>query len=179
MSMLQIGVAAFMLFLGCTALSATGFGIGMVAMPGLLFVLEPQTAVVVLNTIALALEAWISCTSSKRHTLREVLPIAVAGALGGAVCGVHSEICRSRHNAYRHIRTRLDVGSDRDVQLPERIPVLEGSRRTGWTCGGGCASRIWSWRPLGDSLSPDAELAKRICQSGNGILPALCWTCSA
>ena len=90
---------------------------------------------------------------------------------GRAVCGVHSEICRSRHNAYRHIRTRLDVGSDRDVQLPERIPVLEGSRRTGWTCSGGCASRIWRWRPLGDSLSPDAELAKRICQSGNGILP--------
>ena len=65
MSMLQLGVAAFMLFLGCTALSATGFGIGMVAMPGLLFVLEPQTAVVVLNTIALALEAWIVVQARK------------------------------------------------------------------------------------------------------------------
>ncbi len=88
---------------------------------------------------------------------------------GRAVCGVRLEVRRSGHNAYRHIRTRLDVGSDRDVQLPERIPVLEGSRRTGWTCGGGCASRIWRWRPLGDSLYPDAELAKRICQSGNGF----------
>ena len=82
MSMLQIGVAAFMLFLGCTALSATGFGIGMVAMPGLLFVLEPQTAVVVLNTIALALEAWIVVQARKDIPYREVLPIAVAGALG-------------------------------------------------------------------------------------------------
>ena len=82
MSMLQIGVAAFMLFLGCTALSATGFGIGMVAMPGLLFVLEPQTAVVVLNTIALALEAWIVLQARKDIPYREVLPIAVAGALG-------------------------------------------------------------------------------------------------
>ena len=82
MSMLQIGAAAFMLFLGCTALSATGFGIGMVAMPGLLFVLEPQTAVVVLNTIALALEAWIVLQARKDIPYREVLPIAVAGALG-------------------------------------------------------------------------------------------------
>ena len=65
MSMLQIGVAAFMLFLGCTALSATGFGIGMVAMPGLLFVLEPQTAVVVLNAISPAFEAWIVVQARK------------------------------------------------------------------------------------------------------------------
>ena len=82
MSMLQIGVAALMLFLGCTALSATGFGMGMVAMPGLLFVLEPQTAVVVLNTIALALEAWIVLQARKDIPYGEVLSVAVAGALG-------------------------------------------------------------------------------------------------
>ena len=82
MSTIQVGVAAFMLFLGCTALSATGFGIGVVAMPGLLFVLEPQTAVVVLNTIALALEAWIVLQARKNIPFREVLPIAAAGALG-------------------------------------------------------------------------------------------------
>ena len=56
MSAFQVGIAALMMFLGCTALSATGFGIGMVAMPGLLLVLEPQTAVVVLNTVAIAVE---------------------------------------------------------------------------------------------------------------------------
>ena len=82
MSVLQVGIAALMLFLGCTALSATGFGIGMVAMPGLLFVLEPQTAVVVLNTISIALEAWIVVQSRKDIPFREVLPIATAGALG-------------------------------------------------------------------------------------------------
>ena len=80
--MLQVVVAALMLFLGCTALSATGFGIGMVAMPGLLFVLEPQTAVVVLNTIAIAVEAWVVVQARKDIPFREILPIAVAGALG-------------------------------------------------------------------------------------------------
>ena len=82
MSTLQIGMAAFMMFLGCTALSATGFGIGMVAMPGLLFVLEPQTAVVVLNTVAIAVEGWIVVQARKDIPFREVLPVAAAGALG-------------------------------------------------------------------------------------------------
>ena len=82
MSTHQLGIAALMMFLGCTALSATGFGIGMVAMPGLLFVLEPQTAVVVLNTVAIAVEAWIVIQARKDIPFREVLPIVVAGALG-------------------------------------------------------------------------------------------------
>ena len=82
MSASQIGIAALMMFLGCTALSATGFGIGMVAMPGLLFVLEPQTAVVVLNTVAIAVEGWIVVQARREIPFREVLPIVVAGALG-------------------------------------------------------------------------------------------------
>ena len=82
MSALQLGIAALMMFLGCTALSATGFGIGMVAMPGLLFVLEPQTAVVVLNTVAIAVEAWIVVQSRRDIPFREILPIVIAGALG-------------------------------------------------------------------------------------------------
>lgn len=82
MSAIQFGVAALMMFLGCTALSATGFGIGMVAMPGLLFVLEPQTAVVILNTVAIAVEAWVVVQARKDIPFREVLPIAAAGALG-------------------------------------------------------------------------------------------------
>ena len=82
MSMPQVGIAALMLFLGSTALSATGFGIGMVAMPGLLFVLEPQTAVVILNTIAIAIEVWIVVQSRRDIPFRDVLPIAAAGALG-------------------------------------------------------------------------------------------------
>ena len=82
MSITQVGVAALMLFLGSTALSATGFGIGMVAMPGLLFVLEPQTAVVVLNTVALSIEAWIVVQARKDLPVGEVAPIVVAGAVG-------------------------------------------------------------------------------------------------
>lgn len=82
MSIAQVLFAALMLFLGSTALSATGFGIGMVAMPGLLFVLEPQTAVVVLNTVALSIEAWIVVQARKDIHLREIAPIVVAGAVG-------------------------------------------------------------------------------------------------
>ena len=81
MSITQILVAALMLFLGSTALSATGFGIGMVAMPGLLFALEPQTAVVVLNTVALSIEAWI-VVQARKDLPREIAPIVVAGAIG-------------------------------------------------------------------------------------------------
>ena len=82
MSITQIVIATLMLFLGSTALSATGFGIGMVAMPGLLFVLEPQTAVVVLNTVALAIEAWIVIQARKDIPYKDVLPVVAAGALG-------------------------------------------------------------------------------------------------
>ena len=82
MSITQIVIAVLMLFLGSTALSATGFGIGMVAMPGLLFVLEPQTAVVVLNTVALAIEAWIVIKARTDIPYKEVLPVVAAGALG-------------------------------------------------------------------------------------------------
>ena len=82
MSALQLVVTGLMMFLGCTALSATGFGIGMVAMPGLLLSLEPQTAVVMLNTVAIAVEAWIVVQARKGIPFREVLPIVVAGALG-------------------------------------------------------------------------------------------------
>ena len=82
MSITQIAIAVLMLFLGSTALSATGFGIGMVAMPGLLFVLEPQTAVVVLNTVALAIELWIVIQARRDIPYKEVLPIVAAGALG-------------------------------------------------------------------------------------------------
>ena len=82
MNPFQLSIAALMMFLGCTALSATGFGIGMVAMPGLLFVLEPQTAVVVLNTVAIAVEGWIVVQARREIPYREVLPITAAGALG-------------------------------------------------------------------------------------------------
>ena len=82
MSITQIVIATLMLFLGSTALSATGFGIGMVAMPGLLFALEPQTAVVALNTVALAIEAWIVIQARKDIPYKDVLPVVAAGALG-------------------------------------------------------------------------------------------------
>ncbi len=55
LSILELAVAVVMLFAGSTVLSTVGFGIGMTTTPVLLLLLEPQTVVVVVNTVSLAL----------------------------------------------------------------------------------------------------------------------------
>ena len=81
-----IAVAALALFLGCTVYSATGFGIAMVATPiALLAIADPQTAVVVVNTGGLSAGVLIAIQARKDIPYREILPIAVAGALGVSI----------------------------------------------------------------------------------------------
>lgn len=75
-------VASLVLFVGSVSLGATGFGIGLVGTPGLLLVLEPQTAIVVLNTSATAVGIWIVLQARRDIPFREVLPIVIAGMLG-------------------------------------------------------------------------------------------------
>ena len=79
---LQLTVTAAALFVGSTVLSTIGFGIGMASVPVLLLVLEPQSAVVVMNTVALGLEASVVLESRANLPLREIAPIALAGLLG-------------------------------------------------------------------------------------------------
>ena len=75
-------VAAVAMFIGSTVLSTVGFGIGMTAIPILLFVLEPQTVIVVLNTVSIPLFALIVYQNRAELPKRSVLPWAVAGMIG-------------------------------------------------------------------------------------------------
>ena len=75
-------VAAVAMFIGSTVLSTVGFGIGMTAIPILLFVLEPQTVIVVLNTVSIPLFALIVYQNRAELPKRSVLPWAVAGTIG-------------------------------------------------------------------------------------------------
>ena len=87
LTLLQLIVAASASFAGSTVLSAVGFGIGMVAVPILLLVLEPQTTVVMLNTVSIPLLLLIVWQGRSYLNIREMLPIALAG-LVGALIGV-------------------------------------------------------------------------------------------
>ena len=63
--------------------SATGFGIAMVATPiALLAIADPQTAVIVVNSAGVSAGVLIAIQARKDVPYREIVPIAVAGALG-------------------------------------------------------------------------------------------------
>ena len=84
MDLLQVEtlVAILALFIGSTMFSAIGFGIGMVATPVLLLVLDPQTVIVVVTACGAGIGIWIVVQARKDIPFREILPIAIAGALG-------------------------------------------------------------------------------------------------
>ncbi len=82
LSILEIAVAVVMLFAGSTVLSTVGFGIGMTTTPVLLLLLEPQTVVVVVNTVSLALFVLIIHQTRDHLSVRETTPLGVAGLLG-------------------------------------------------------------------------------------------------
>ena len=81
-TLLESVVSAVTLFVGATVLSTIGFGIGMTTIPILLFVLEPQTVIVVVNTVSLALFAPIIAQNRHELPFRMVGPWAAAGLLG-------------------------------------------------------------------------------------------------
>ena len=85
--MIEAAVIAAMLFIGSTVLSTVGFGIGLSTTPVLLFVFEPQTVVVVLSTVSVALFVLIIVQNRGQLPLRDVAPLAVAG-LAGVPVGV-------------------------------------------------------------------------------------------
>lgn len=80
-------MSAVTLFVGATVLSTIGFGIGMTTIPILLFMLEPQTVIVVVNTVSLALFMLIIAQNRGELPFRSVAPLALAG-LAGVPIGV-------------------------------------------------------------------------------------------
>ncbi len=86
LSLVQIIVTIIAALVGSTVFSTLGFGIGMVAMPVLLLVLDPQAAVVVLNSVEVPLAGLMVWRNRSHLKTREMMPIAVAG-LAGALLG--------------------------------------------------------------------------------------------
>ncbi len=78
----EIVVAVPVMLVGATVLSTVGFGIGITTSPVLLLVLEPQTVVVVLNSVSLALFGLIIYQTRAHIDLRQILPVGAAGVVG-------------------------------------------------------------------------------------------------
>ena len=81
-SLLESVISAVTLFVGATVLSTVGFGIGMTTIPVLLFVLEPQTVIIVVNSVSLALFILIVYQNRAELHFRRVMPLAAAGMIG-------------------------------------------------------------------------------------------------
>ena len=84
-SLVQILVTVFAALAGSTVLASLGFGIGMVATPLLLLVLDPQTAVVVLNTVSVPITALLVWQTRHHLRLKEALPVAALGLIGALI----------------------------------------------------------------------------------------------
>ena len=81
-SLTQLVVAAVTMLAGSTVLSTVGFGIGITPSPVLLMVMEPQTVVVVVNTVSVVLFVLIIAQTRRNLPVREMVPVSVAGLLG-------------------------------------------------------------------------------------------------
>ena len=81
-SLLQLVVSVVALFVGSTVFSTVGFGIGVTSIPILLLVLDPQTVVVMVNTVTIPLLALVIFQTRSYIQVRRTLPIAIAGLLG-------------------------------------------------------------------------------------------------
>ena len=78
----EILVAVPVMLMGATVLSTVGFGIGIATSPLLLLVIEPQTVVVVVNTVSLAVFALVIVRTRRHLRVRELLPVIAGGVLG-------------------------------------------------------------------------------------------------
>ncbi len=73
------------MFAGSTVLSTVGFGIGMTTIPIMLFAFDPQTVVVVVNAVSIALFVLIVHQNRADIPVRRVLPWAGVGLLAAPV----------------------------------------------------------------------------------------------
>ena len=78
----DIAISALAFLAGSIVVSATGFGLAMVASPLLLLALEPATAVVTMNTVVLGVFAVVIFRNRAHLPIREMAPVTAAGLLG-------------------------------------------------------------------------------------------------
>ena len=79
---LQFGIVALIVLAGSTVLSTVGFGIAIATSPLLLLFLEPQTVVVMLNTVSPVVYFLVMVQTRAHLRVREMAPVSVAGLLG-------------------------------------------------------------------------------------------------
>ena len=82
MDAFKLVIAAVTTFLGAIVFSTVGFGIGMTSTPVLLLVFDPQTVVVVVNTVSLSLFVLVIFQTRDSLPVREIAPVSVAGLVG-------------------------------------------------------------------------------------------------
>ena len=82
---LELVAAAAIILLASTVFSALGFGIGLVAMPLLLLLFDAQTAVVTLESVTLPIVVLMLAKNRSYLRVKETLPIAIAGLVGGFI----------------------------------------------------------------------------------------------
>ncbi len=85
LSPLALSVVAAAAFAGAVALSAAGFGMGMVALPFMLLVLDPVTAVVAVNTAQIPLHLVMLRETRRQVRVRQGAGLALAGGCGAAL----------------------------------------------------------------------------------------------
>lgn len=73
------------MFLGAMVFSATGFGIGMVSTPIILFAHDPQTAIIVPGTLGMGVAVWIIWKSWRDVPFKQIIPIALASVAGSPI----------------------------------------------------------------------------------------------
>ena len=78
----QLLLVAAIVFAGALVFCTVGFGIGVASFPLLLLLLDPQTAVVVINTVSLPMFLLVIWQTRRHIPVRQVLPIAAAGMVG-------------------------------------------------------------------------------------------------
>lgn len=82
---MEIAAAALVVLFSCIVFSAMGFGIGIVGIPLLLFLLDPADAVVVLNMCAFPVVILIVLRNRAHLPIRRVAPVGAAGMLGAII----------------------------------------------------------------------------------------------
>ena len=82
LSVEQALIVAALVFAGALVFCTVGFGIGVTSIPLLLLLLDPQTAVVVINTVSLFMFSLVIWQTRQHIPVRQVLLIAAAGLAG-------------------------------------------------------------------------------------------------
>ena len=82
LSVEQTLAVAAIVFAGALVFCTVGFGIGVASFPLLLLLLDPQTAVVVINSVSLFMFSLVIWQTRRHIPVRQVVPIAAAGLVG-------------------------------------------------------------------------------------------------